>query len=476
MNEPLESASTIGAPVKSSAYRDTGIQTLPPPNATIYKLVYGRDPPAIGRPVMGIAAIGRFTEGPQSNPDELLHGAAYAAPTSTQKTYMDSEFQTESTDATRMALMKAKSKASIMANKYRKVALKEGYVISSATDNNMVIHSEQYATTVRLDEEGNLLEGSTKGRLLPNIRGTKSFVQPSTQPIVIAQVQPVLFRKPPLKIPALAPSSRDWISGSPLVIDNEYGSGKTHDDEFVVYDATSSASQKAPSTTSALALSRTPWKREDTRTDGQKAMGRAAAAVGAVAGTWSEKEDSKLLTLKNADNNWIDIASVLEKDQGECEQRFEVIKPKDWKPRVTKEREPDDKDVGKKKGLGFTADVAASEASAERLTNVPALDTATASRSSRTKRKLGNMRDDDKKLKQAKKSIDNVEQGTSHRHVENTPRPTVAPYVPPAMRANVRRAGSESQGPTVAPYAPPAVRASEQRAGSDENSPKKSPN
>jgi hypothetical protein len=514
MNEPLDSASTLGGPVKSSSYLDTGIQTLPPPNGDIYKLVYGCDPPAIPlairRPVMGIAATGRFTKGPQSNPYESLHGAAYAAPTSAHKTYMDSEFQTGSTDATGMALMKAKTKASIMANKYRKVASKEGYVVCSATDNDMIVHSEQYDTTVQLDMEGNLLEGSTKGRSLRNILGTKSFVQTSTQSKVTAPVQPALFRVPPLKIAALAPSSRN---DSPLVFHNEYGSGKTYDDRFVVYDATSSDGQRAPSTTTASTSSRTKRKWEDTRNHEQRAMGAEAAAAAAA--------------------------------------RAAIAKAAILKPAISKT------------AISTTAATAATAAgaAAERLSNVPALETATASKPSRTKRGLKDIVDTDKKFKKAKESIDTrrdseaveaVKTSTSLAATGGTSRLHVGPalahdkssarlssrdspitkqsiskplYKPPGRRqeqgrnessnddhgiGNAKLKGSSAlstsgkhsssaavgnserrtsrrqvedaprtsrgQRPTVAPYVPPALRANARKAGSNEKKPKNSPN
>jgi hypothetical protein len=509
MNEPLDTASTLGGPVKSSSYRDTGIQTLPPPNGDIYKLVYGCDPPAIPlairRPVMGIAAIGRFTKGPQSNPYESLHGAAYDAPTSTHRTYVDSEFQTGSTDATGMALMKAKTKASIMANKYRKVALEEGYVVCSATDNHMIVHSEQYDTTVQLDMEGNLLEGSTKGRSLPNILSTKSFVQTSTQSTVTAPVQPALFRVPPLKIAALAPSSRN---NSPLVFHNEYGSGKTYYDRFVVYDATSSDGQRAPSTTTASTSSRKKRKWEDTRNHEQRAMGAEAAAAASAA-----------------------IAKAA------------ISKPAVSKPAIS------------------TTAAGAAGAAADRLTKVPVLETATASKPSRTKQGLKDIVNPDKKSKKAKETIDTrrgseaveaVRASTSLAATGGTSRLHVGPalahdkssaglssrdspitkqstskqlYIPPGRRqeqgrnessnddrgtGNAKLKGSSalstsrersssaavgnserrtsrrqvedvprtSRGPrlTVAPYVPPALRANARKAGSNEKKPKTSPN
>lgn len=81
---------------------------------------------------------------------------------------------------------------------------------------------------------------------------------------------------------------------------------------------------------------------------------------------WSDKEDRKLLTLKKANNIWSDIASILEKSQGECKQRFKTIKPEDWKTIIAKEKESGGKDAEKQKGPIFPADVAGSKASVGR--------------------------------------------------------------------------------------------------------------
>ena len=81
---------------------------------------------------------------------------------------------------------------------------------------------------------------------------------------------------------------------------------------------------------------------------------------------WSDKEDRQLLSLKKANNIWSDIASILEKSQGECKQRFKTIKPEDWKTIIAKEKESRGKDAEKQKGPIFPADVAGSKASVGR--------------------------------------------------------------------------------------------------------------
>ena len=437
MNETLDSASTLEKPAMSLSYRDTGIQILPPPNGEIYKLVFGRDPidvarPVMGtpsRPVMGIAAIGRFTDGPQSNPYEPLHGAAYAAPISTQKTYVDSAFQTESAEATRTALMKAKTKASIMAKKYYKVAKKEGYVVRPETNDDMVVHSEQCDSTVRLDKDGNLLEGSTKGRSLPNILGTKSLVQTSPQPTVTAPVQPPLFKKPPLKIRALEPSSRP---DSPLVFHSEYGSGETNGNEFVVHDATSSGSQQAPTTTTAMPFIRTsgsqrapntitglPFNR--TSSGGQQAPNTTTAMPynRTSSGGQQAPTTTAALPFIRTRRKWEDTRNEEQRVLGaaaaararEAIAKARMAQATDSKAAVPTTTATTATTAAATAAAGATAaatgaTAAATGAAAGNITNVPALQTTTTSGPSGTKRALTYIGDTDKRLKKPRGFID----------------------------------------------------------------------
>ncbi|XPS73150.1 hypothetical protein M3J09_005303 [Ascochyta lentis] len=152
-----------------TTYHNTGVQTLPPANGDVYKLINGREPSQTDYTRnMGLAAIGRYQQDPRSNPCELIYGAAYTAPHATA-TYTSSGFQTADYNTSRRALARAKVQASVTANKYRGAAAQAGYVVCAESKDEYIVHSEQYPTTARLDKGGNLLEGSIQTRHLPNI-------------------------------------------------------------------------------------------------------------------------------------------------------------------------------------------------------------------------------------------------------------------------------------------------------------------
>lgn len=282
-NQPIQRSSqvTAAAPQPSSCkYQSTGVQTLPPPNGDTFKLVYGRDPSHndLVRNT-GLAAIGRFTSDPRSNPYEVFHSASFPAPAAKEaKTYADAGFQAAGCDTTRLALARAKVKASMTTKKYREVALQAGYAISAESKDEMIVHSEQYATIVRLDAKGNLLEGDVNKLRLPNILGTR--LQPQTltlqkTPVSLAartsnsveydnhvtlpgsspysspthscaptsEANPIEQRT---QIPALASSSRGHNYHLMPVFDEEYGNVGSYSSKFVIVGAGSCLPPKAP--------------------------------------------------------------------------------------------------------------------------------------------------------------------------------------------------------------------------------------
>ncbi|KAH6629254.1 hypothetical protein C7974DRAFT_453882 [Boeremia exigua] len=248
----------------SRKYQNTGVQTLPPPNGDIFKLVHGRAPSESDyvRNV-GTAAIGRFTEDLCSNPYELVYGTTYNAPLAAQRSiYTDTGFQTASRGVTTMALSRAKARASVMVNRHREAAIQAGYIICAESQDEMIIHSEQHPTAVRIDANGNLLEGTIEEFYLPNIHGTplqthrlapndrlsligrkvslvaegdsQVAMTGSTSHSSIAKVPRVEVTA---RISAHAPSSTNQTSGLTPVIDDEYGNVGSCAHEYVVYDA-----------------------------------------------------------------------------------------------------------------------------------------------------------------------------------------------------------------------------------------------
>jgi hypothetical protein len=157
-------------------YHNTGVQTLPPPNIETYQLIHGLQPLRKDfRRSIGIAAIGRYEKDPRLNPCELIYGAAYdAPPVARQAVYVDSCFQTASCEVSKIALARAKAKASMTVSKYRTAASQAGYDILAEIKDKSIIHSEQYPFKGRFDSDGNLLNGVSLASRVPNVYGRLS--------------------------------------------------------------------------------------------------------------------------------------------------------------------------------------------------------------------------------------------------------------------------------------------------------------
>lgn len=280
LSQPTQSSNSEAvAAVQTIArtYQNTGIQTLPPANGSVFRLIHGREPSHYDYArSMGSAGIGRLTNDTRKNPFEVFFGAAYIAPTAVRnEKHTHSGFQTVSHAMRIKALASAKVRASMMANRYRNAAFKAGYIIGAESQDEMVVHSEQVPSAVRLDTEGNLLEGDVRSRGLPNIYGALVHDQPSqatvprTKPIrhaVDLAKEPIdgvhgvqtsqtpypfpsdLSRMPsqqstaelrdvPKSVPALASAYTGQSISTLSVIDDEYGSWGPVTDEFVVFDA-----------------------------------------------------------------------------------------------------------------------------------------------------------------------------------------------------------------------------------------------
>jgi hypothetical protein len=157
---------------RSITYKSTGIQTMPPLDATTFHKIHGRDPnqEEMERKI-GLAAYGRYMKEPGSNPHDVVHGVEFHLVMPEQKpNYADSPFQTADAPTRKKALAKAKIKASITANKYKKIAAEDGYNIWAESKDDNIIHSEQYEVMIKLDNEGNA-EGheNLTDKFLPNI-------------------------------------------------------------------------------------------------------------------------------------------------------------------------------------------------------------------------------------------------------------------------------------------------------------------
>jgi hypothetical protein len=294
-------------------YQSTGVQTLPPRDAHCFHKIQGRDPThQETERKIGLAAYGRYMGEPGANPHDVVYGAAFQQELHAQKpTYTDSSFQTVDAAARKKALAKAKVKASMTANKYKKLAAEDGYDIWAEAKDENIIHSEQCSVTVKLNSEGNAEDGEDlTGRLLPNIWKeerqverqvretprialrppdplpmTRNNVTPSiTLQVSTPPMTPLMSYKPEGKIAlqqiaAVEPSLREITEN--MAMSEEYSDTEsyeedlhrssayaTDDDAYVVYDAGSSPSTP-PSQATAIALE-SSRKRKGSHKDGSK--------------------------------------------------------------------------------------------------------------------------------------------------------------------------------------------------------------
>ncbi|KAF1359166.1 hypothetical protein EJ07DRAFT_178779 [Lizonia empirigonia] len=310
---PSSATSIAESRASSRTYHNTGVQTLPPPNGDVFKLIHGRDPSQIEcTRNIGVAAIGRYTEDPRSSPYELMYGSAYTAPLPTKSvSYVDSGFQTASHQVCRMAMARAKVKASMTVNKYRGAAAQAGFVIGAESRDGYVVHSEQHSSALRFDGSGNLLDGGGGCGWVPNVFGRSvilssaalkgsvestvsalesvpsfsegerlettnqeaSYPSPSQSPTTSLQILPKDSDSIHGRISALVPSSAEDDFNSGLAIDNEYGSVGPGTEKFVVFDAAVAAESSKRLVVTAGMLPSGKRKMVDLA-DGRRPMGR----------------------------------------------------------------------------------------------------------------------------------------------------------------------------------------------------------
>lgn len=184
-----------------ATYQETGVQTLPPSNAEVFKLIHGREPnhDDIERR-MGLAALGRYVKG-QDNPHDLIYGEAKGilSPES-PVSYESSGFQTMEAVAGNLALVRAKAKAAVTANRLRATMEEEGLRLWAESKDNRIVHSEQHPFEVKFDGDGNSGGREFQGLYMPNV-----FAEDITEPIRVVD----------LSTPDRAPSPEDEVVPAP---------------------------------------------------------------------------------------------------------------------------------------------------------------------------------------------------------------------------------------------------------------------
>ena len=211
------SSASPEAPLETphATYHSTGIQTQPLCNGDQFKEVFGRDPTRddLQRRI-GIAAIGRYEDG-LAKPHEIFYGAPIRVARVAERTaaYVDSAFQTKDATDCKKAIARAKVKASITAYRYRRVAQEAGYRVWAESNDEGVIHSEQFLVDIGLDAEGNAKGANLDGLFLPNIYGEELESRHNNSRItsqILQETNNGRFSdlQPLRPIPVFAPSTR----------------------------------------------------------------------------------------------------------------------------------------------------------------------------------------------------------------------------------------------------------------------------
>ncbi|KAI8931816.1 hypothetical protein NX059_011453 [Plenodomus lindquistii] len=203
------------APVPKT-YHSTGIQTHPLSDAIQFVEIFGRRP---GPAEIGIAAIGRYGFANGADTYQHEYGPPFAPPaalaSNTESKYVDSSFQTIDYPEAKRRITKAKVKAIMTVNKYRKVAEEAGVRVFAEPNAERVIHSEQFMPSVTLDADGNTKDGDLGSLFLPNIYGEEVLIQPPQTPTSLpspaTQQDSSKIAQTVRAIPSLAPSLREDV-------------------------------------------------------------------------------------------------------------------------------------------------------------------------------------------------------------------------------------------------------------------------
>jgi hypothetical protein len=295
------------------SYHSTAIQTLPPATGSFFKDIHGRYPTHWEHEhKIGLAARGRYEPG-VADPYLPLYGAPFQVMKSEKNvTYVDSGFQTADVGARKIALTKAKAKASMTARRYGAVVADAGYNLCAESKDERIQHSEQHLFNVGIDDEGNVQgEVNLTGRFLPNVYmedkapqttscSTLQHTQNGIELQQHSQLSKVKSRvltpplnpapqdhnEPPRQIAAIEPSSREDQSDAES-IDNSDEAYEYDSSCFVVHDPEKVVPLTLPGAPPTAPLAMSKRKRHDEE-DG---MNEAR-----------NSKQSKTLTLKGGNN------------------------------------------------------------------------------------------------------------------------------------------------------------------------------
>ncbi|KAG9380126.1 MIP-T3 multi-domain protein [Pyrenophora tritici-repentis] len=179
--EKVSTPTIMSASTQRAIYCSTGMQTMPPTNAEDFHKIHGREPThdeLVKK--MGCAGIGRYEPGPR--PYEVIIGKPFPTEPSSRDLFVSQEtaFQTSEVVHVKNSLVHAKAKATALAKRQLNAAKAAGYNIWPETNEDRVIHMEQYYIDIQLDDEGNATNVDVRGHSLPNICGEEINPTPLT--------------------------------------------------------------------------------------------------------------------------------------------------------------------------------------------------------------------------------------------------------------------------------------------------------
>ena len=170
--ETANTSTTANVSTLSTTYCSTGMQTMPPPNAKEFRKIYDREPTQDELvKKIGTAGIGRYGTG--LRPYEVIIGTPFPI-TPISGTIAISEstaFQASEAAHIKKSLLRTKVRAAILARRQLGVAKAAGYDIWPETQDEKILHMEQYSTAIHLDDQGNATNVNIRGFSLPNICG-----------------------------------------------------------------------------------------------------------------------------------------------------------------------------------------------------------------------------------------------------------------------------------------------------------------
>jgi hypothetical protein len=157
------------ATCQTSEYQDGASQTAPLMSRDDWDAYCGGTPNA-GH--VGVSSLGRYGVDDIADSVGVTIGCSHRIrPLTTKVTYESSGFQMVSVKEKALAIARAKAKASVLINRYKRVVGEYGVELRLETDTKLVVHSEQHLLQLEFDDHGRADTRGISAPVLPNIVG-----------------------------------------------------------------------------------------------------------------------------------------------------------------------------------------------------------------------------------------------------------------------------------------------------------------